>query len=232
MANEEAVIKRIQPHNTEAERAVIGSMIMDQDAIVAASEIISGEDFYQRPYGILFDENADRISKENAKKDLKTALSQQVKKIAEDYIIKGMTCLYAIMFIPNDGLYAYIQSDDDLYQNVISLARKKNVVICSPSTLQPILANLRALKINVEISKNIASIIEEIEKLGGEFERFAKRWEVLDKNYETANKARKELNTTVEKITRKSSDILKEAAKKKLTKEEDDLPVYEEEEIL
>ena len=55
MANEEAVIKRIQPHNTEAERAVIGSMIMDQDAIVAASDIISGEDFYQRPYGILFD---------------------------------------------------------------------------------------------------------------------------------------------------------------------------------
>jgi replicative DNA helicase len=55
MANEEAVIKRIQPHNTEAERAVIGSMIMDQDAIVAASEILTGEDFYQRPYGILFD---------------------------------------------------------------------------------------------------------------------------------------------------------------------------------
>ncbi len=55
MANEESVIKRIKPHNTEAERAVIGSMIMDQDAIVTASEILTGDDFYQRPYGILFD---------------------------------------------------------------------------------------------------------------------------------------------------------------------------------
>ena len=55
MANEESVIKRIKPHNTEAERAVIGSMIMDQDAIVAASEMLTAEDFYQRPYGVLFD---------------------------------------------------------------------------------------------------------------------------------------------------------------------------------
>ncbi len=52
---DEALIKRILPHSAEAERAVIGSMIMDADAIVTASEIISGDDFYQRQYGILFD---------------------------------------------------------------------------------------------------------------------------------------------------------------------------------
>ena len=55
MAMEEALIKRILPHSDEAERAVVGSMLMDQDAIVTASEIITGEDFYQRQYGILFD---------------------------------------------------------------------------------------------------------------------------------------------------------------------------------
>ena len=55
MAMEEALIKRILPHSDEAERAVIGSMLMDQDAIVTASEMISGDDFYQRQYGILFD---------------------------------------------------------------------------------------------------------------------------------------------------------------------------------
>lgn len=52
---DEALIKRILPHSAEAERAVIGSMIMDTDAIVTASEMISGDDFYQRQYGILFD---------------------------------------------------------------------------------------------------------------------------------------------------------------------------------
>lgn len=52
---EEALIKRVMPHNIEAEQSVIGSMLMDREAIMAASEIISGEDFYQKQYGILFD---------------------------------------------------------------------------------------------------------------------------------------------------------------------------------
>lgn len=52
---EENVIKRILPHSVEAEQSVIGSMIMDRDAIVAVSELITGEDFYNRQYGILFE---------------------------------------------------------------------------------------------------------------------------------------------------------------------------------
>lgn len=50
---EEALIKRVLPHSVEAERAVVGSMLMAVDAILTASEIISGDDFYQHQYGIL-----------------------------------------------------------------------------------------------------------------------------------------------------------------------------------
>ena len=52
---DEIAIKRILPHSVEAEQAVIGSMIMDREAIVVASEIVMGEDFYNRQYGILFE---------------------------------------------------------------------------------------------------------------------------------------------------------------------------------
>ena len=52
---DENVIKRILPHSIEAEQSVIGSMIMDREAIVVASELVSGEDFYNRQYGILFE---------------------------------------------------------------------------------------------------------------------------------------------------------------------------------
>lgn len=51
---DEALIKRIPPHSVEAERAVIGSMIMDKDAILVSSEILTAEDFYQGQYGELF----------------------------------------------------------------------------------------------------------------------------------------------------------------------------------
>lgn len=52
---EEALIKRILPHSLEAEQSVIGSMIMSKDAIVEASEMITGADFYQQQYGIVFE---------------------------------------------------------------------------------------------------------------------------------------------------------------------------------
>ena len=52
---EEALIKRVLPHSPEAEQSVIGSMLMDREAIMAASEIIDSADFYQHQYGILFE---------------------------------------------------------------------------------------------------------------------------------------------------------------------------------
>ena len=52
---EEAVIKRIMPHSVEAEQSVIGSMLMDREAVLVASELLTGEDFYQRQYGLVFE---------------------------------------------------------------------------------------------------------------------------------------------------------------------------------
>ena len=53
MPQEEA-IRRIMPHSLEAEQSVIGSMIMDADAVIAAAEMLREDDFYSRQYGILF----------------------------------------------------------------------------------------------------------------------------------------------------------------------------------
>ena len=52
---EEALVKRVMPNSLEAEQSVVGAMIMDKDAIVAASEILISEDFYYKQYGTLFD---------------------------------------------------------------------------------------------------------------------------------------------------------------------------------
>ena len=54
---EEALIKRVMPHSIEAEQSVVGAMLMDKDAILTASELISGQDFYQSAYGVIFDCN-------------------------------------------------------------------------------------------------------------------------------------------------------------------------------
>lgn len=54
-AMEEALLKRVMPHSIEAEQSVIGAMIMDREAIVVASEIVTEEDFYSKQCGILFE---------------------------------------------------------------------------------------------------------------------------------------------------------------------------------
>ena len=59
MENIEAAMKRIPPHSMEAEQAVLGAMLMNKDAVMVASEIITGEDFYQTAYGIIFDSVVD-----------------------------------------------------------------------------------------------------------------------------------------------------------------------------
>jgi len=52
---DEALIKRVPPHSIEAEQSVVGAMLMDRDAITVAAEIICGDDFYHKAYGVIFD---------------------------------------------------------------------------------------------------------------------------------------------------------------------------------
>ena len=52
---EDTQLKRVMPHSTEAEQSVVGSMLLDQEAIAQAMEIVTAEDFYHKQYGILFE---------------------------------------------------------------------------------------------------------------------------------------------------------------------------------
>lgn len=51
---EEAVIKRIKPNNPDAEQSVIGAMLMDQEAVIVASEKLNENDFYNTRFRLLF----------------------------------------------------------------------------------------------------------------------------------------------------------------------------------
>ena len=59
MENIEAAMKRIPPHSIEAEQAVLGAMLMNKDAVMVASEIITGEDFLYVYLLIIFDSVVD-----------------------------------------------------------------------------------------------------------------------------------------------------------------------------
>ena len=48
-------LQKTIPHNLEAEKALVASMLMDMDAIEQAMSMVTKDDFYSRQYGLLFE---------------------------------------------------------------------------------------------------------------------------------------------------------------------------------
>ncbi len=82
---DETVIKRIMPNSQEAEEAVIGSMLLDQEAVVLAAEKLKENDFYNARYRILFSAIVD-LFHEGRPADLVTLVDKLHEKNASEDI--------------------------------------------------------------------------------------------------------------------------------------------------
>lgn len=145
-------------------------------------------------------------------KDFSAAVKKHITAIKEKYIIDGKTAPEAIMFIPNDGVFAFIHHN---CQDVVAYAREKKVVITSPSTLPPILATINMVRIQAERAKNVEVISKQLHKLSKDFEMFGKEWEEFSTALAKTTGKREKLDSRVGKLTNKfdaikTSDSIKE----------------------
>ena len=121
---DETLIKKIMPHSQEAEQSVIGSMIMDGDAILAASEILLADDFYGQQYGILF-EAITELNSEGKPVDFVTLCEKlKAKDVpAEIYGIEFLSGLVkAVPTSANVRYYAGIVKEKSILRNLIKTA--------------------------------------------------------------------------------------------------------------
>lgn len=120
---DEAVLKRVLPHSIEAEQSVIGSMIMDREAIVVASELISGEDFYNKSYGVVFDSMVE-LHDEGQPVDLVT-LQNRLKEKDVPPEISGLEFIRelvtAVPTSANIKYYANIVAEKSVLRKLIRL---------------------------------------------------------------------------------------------------------------
>lgn len=144
---EEALLKRILPHSIEAEQSVVGSMIMDREAIVVASEIISGDDFYSKQYGVLF-ETMVELNEEGKPVDLVTLQDRLKEKDVPPEISSLEFVRDLITAVPTSANIKY-------YANIVA----------EKSTLR------KLIKLNEEIAntcyvgkENLEVILEDTEK--------------------------------------------------------------------
>ena len=120
---EEALIKRVMPHSIEAEQSVVGAMLMDKDAVMTASEIISGRDFYQTAYGVIFDSMVELFN-EGKPVDLVT-LQDRLREKEVPPEITGMEFMRelvtAVSTSANIKYYAEIVADKSVMRRLIKL---------------------------------------------------------------------------------------------------------------
>ena len=143
-------------------------------------------------------------NKEEYKRAFAAAVKKHITVIKDKYIIEGKTAPEALIFIPTDGVFAYIHQE---LLDVVEYARDKRVILTSPSTLPAILVTINMVRIESERAKNVKEISKQLEFLGRQFNQFAKEWETFSRQLETATRSREKLDTRVNRINNRFDAI-------------------------
>lgn len=177
------------------------------DAVVFMPEpnkmICIDSKFPFQDYARLFETESEE-EKEKLTKDFGSAVKKHITAIKDKYIVDGRTAPEALMFIPNDGVFAFVHHN---LREVVEYAREKRVIITSPSTLPAILVTINMVRVEVERAKNIKEISRQLGILSKQFEMFNREWEALSRQLDTASKTREKLDSRVNKISNRFDAI-------------------------
>ena len=120
---EEKMTPRVRPHSEEAEQAVLGSMLMDRDAVNTVMEILEAEDFYNERHRVIYRGMQD-LYRENRAIDLIT-LKDRLEQGGTLETIGGLVYLgqiaAAVPSSVNAKHYAQIVKDKAQYRRFISI---------------------------------------------------------------------------------------------------------------
>ncbi len=156
------------------------------------------------------------------KRDLKA----KVDKVAEYISPENDTLDYAIMFVPNEALFSFINQK---FPDIIDEALAKKVIICSPFSFLIVARTVMESYRNFMVGKKIKEVIKQIDafatewlRFDEEFAKFGRSIESLQKNYDTLTGTRKkQMEKRIAKIEQyrgSSVELLDDGEKPKLLK--------------
>ncbi len=138
-------------------------------------------------------------------KDFVSDFKKHIDAIADKYILKNETSDQAILFLPAEAIFAEVHA---YHHEIVDYAHKKRVWISSPTTFMATLTSLQTVLMNMERSKYMSIIHQEMNLLGQDFERFEGRWNNLAKHIETVSKDVSQIHTSSQKISGRFKKIL------------------------
>ncbi len=140
-------------------------------------------------------QETEKARYENA---FKADLKKHIDDIANKYIIRGVTAQMAIMFLPAEAIFAFVNA---YCGDVIDYARRKNVWIASPTTLMALLTTVQVVVRDIKTKKQAKKIQEELIKLSKNFSLYRQRWEKLIKDIERLHEDAGKVHITTKKIS-------------------------------
>ena len=132
------------------------------------------------------------LERQQAAKQFTRDVRQRLKELAgRRYIDPTTTVDELLVFIPNESVYCFIHEHDP---ELIDVALQQKVVLCSPTTLFPVLAVIRQAMDNFMVDQTSeqilrrlgaftdqwANLTESIDKVGRQLERTQAAWEELN----------------------------------------------------
>ncbi len=177
---DEAVLKRVLPHSIEAEKSVIGAMLMDKEAVTAALNMLTKEDFYSSQYAVIFESMAELFN-EGKPIDL-VVLQEKLKEKNISPEIAGIDfirdILTAVPTSANIRSYAGIVHEKAVLRRLIRVSEDiANTCYADKEQLEDILANAEknifkvlqskssgTLKPIEKIAENVLNRIEEVSR--------------------------------------------------------------------
>jgi DNA recombination protein RmuC len=130
-----------------------------------------------------------------AVRDFKRDLRSRIKEVTtREYIDpEGGTLDYMLVFIPNEQVYGFIHEHDE---QLVELALRSKVVLCSPLTLFAILAVIRQASENFKLTQQTNTILQALGGFNSEWGKFKEQMGKLDRALEGSRRAFDDLQGT------------------------------------
>ena len=129
-----ALQKKALPNNLQMEQAVIGSMLMDRDAVAEVADLLTKDDFYYSQYGMLFSAIVE-LYNEGKPIDL-AIVSNRLKDMGAPESVSNMSyiaeVLDSVQFASHAGEYARVVQDKAVLRRMIKYA-EKTMALCYES---------------------------------------------------------------------------------------------------
>ncbi|WP_434793793.1 Replicative DNA helicase [Terrisporobacter petrolearius] len=140
-------ISRIPPHSVESEQSILGSIILDKDAIITVAETINPSDFYKEAHKIIY-ESMLKLNSNNEPIDLITLIEELRKEGHLDNVggISYLTSLSTV--VPTTSNVKY-------YANIV---KEKSVM------RQLIKASNEIINLGYDASTDVQEILDQAEK--------------------------------------------------------------------